>query len=178
MAENDIDTLESGAVSWQDRLANTIELISPSGKAFSAKWRGNPRTREKRLGIFEYPKVAGNVVQDLGSNSLRQTLNIYFDGRDHDLESDRFFEATKEIGLWDITHPVHGFYGLQLVSVRENDEPITSGNVTEFVTEWIEPIDEVSLETARELAGIVDGLGNDTNSSSSEQFEDGVMDFT
>jgi prophage DNA circulation protein len=166
---------ESGAADWRARLAPTIELISPTGRSFSAYWRGGPRNKDKRLGIFDYPGVNGNVVQDLGISSDRYSITIYFEGKDHDLQARDFYNAANETGLWEVNHPVHGFLGLQMISIREANEPVSSGNITEVTTEWIEPIDEISLQTARELAGIIDNQSETVNDVSSEQFQDEMV---
>lgn len=159
-----------GDADWKQRVKPTIQMTSPDGNEFEAKWRGGPRTKEKKLGIFIYPKVRGNVVQDLDVNSTRYSLTIYFDGIDNDINARAFFAAASERGQWKVEHPVHGFMELQLISITENNEPVTSGGVTEINTEWIEPIDPATLQTARELAGIVDSLSTDHDLSAIDQF--------
>lgn len=167
-----------GAVNWEQRLQTAIKFVSPEGNEFSAKWRGNRRALEKKLGIYFYPKIAGNVVDDLDINSARFPITIYFEGKDNDINSRAFFAAAKERGVWEVTHPVHGFFGLQLVSISENTNPVESGNITAIDTEWIEPIDPDTLETDRELAGIVDGLGDAANLSALEQFLADVQQYS
>jgi hypothetical protein len=163
---------------WQTRLAPNIEFVSPLGSQFFAKWIRTPRTVDKKLGIHQFPGVNGEVVQDLALNSSRYSIQFFFDGPDHDITSILFAEALKEKGLWQVEHPVEGFLGLQPISITKNDDPVESGNITEFSSEWIEPIDEITLKTARELAGVVDELKAETNGVAAEQFDDEVMDFT
>jgi prophage DNA circulation protein len=165
-----VDIFLGGPDNWKERLKGTIEFISPEGNEFTAFWRGSPRTITKKLGIFSYPKVKGDIVQDLDVKSTIYPITFYFEGKNHDLEAKAFFQAAKERGMWEITHPVHGFLGLQLISITENDEPVTNGNITELNSEWIEPIDEVSLLTAREAKGIIDSKSVDLNLSSVDQF--------
>jgi len=165
-----IDIFNGGPRDWKQRLKDSISFISPEGNEFNAKWIGGPRSIDKKLGIFIYPKVKGNIVQDLDVNSTRYSLTIYFDGPDNDIISRAFFAAARERGQWKVDHPVHGFMGLQLISITENIEPVRSGNITEINTEWIEPIDPTTLQTARELAGINDALANDLDISAVDQF--------
>jgi len=173
-----VDIFLGGPDNWQERLKDKIKFTSPDGNEFEARWVGSPRSKDKKLAIFAYPKVRGNLVQDLDTNSSRYSITFYFDGPDNDVNARAFYAACDERGLWDIDHPVHGFLGLQLMTVTQNDEPTVSGNVTEINTEWIEPIDETTLKTARELAGIVDGKSNDLNTSALEQFVNGVNQGT
>ena len=75
------ETLGLGPNSWDERLRKTIDFVSPEGNQFSALWRGAPRTTPKKLGIFSFPKVDGNIVQDLGTESAVYELTFWFEGR-------------------------------------------------------------------------------------------------
>lgn len=168
------DLLGLGPDDWAARLAASIELTSPSGKQFSPKWQGNARSFDKKLGIFSYPKLIGNVVQDLEANSARYPLTLSFDGKDNDLDAAAFFEAAREKGPWDVIHPVHGYVQLQLISISEQVQPVTSGGVTVFDTEWIEPIDPDELVTARELQSKTEEAIKDLNINAAQQFADNI----
>lgn len=74
-----------------------------------------------------------------------------------------------------VEHPVLGFVELQPIRVSENLQPVDSGNITEISTEWIEPLDEITLETARQMWGIIDKLQIDLKASSAETFADQVV---
>lgn len=136
---------------YRDRLRPNITLTSPSGAVFTALWVGNPRAQAKRLGIFNFPLVDGSVVQDLGVASATYPLTLSFSGPDHDLESDRFFTALSERGVWDVVHPVHGAKRLQPMSFEPSDAPVTSGNITTVNTEWIEPLEPATVASTAEL---------------------------
>lgn len=159
-------------MSWKDRTREFIKLTSPDGNEFEAKWRGDRRTVAKKLGIFSYPRLNGQIVQDLGVDSNMYPLTFFFDGTDHDKEANRFFKAAGEVGQWEVIHPTRGFLGLQLVSVVEEDQPVTSGGITEVTAEWIEPIDPTSLKTSAELLGDIAAQIGLTNLSASNQFVD------
>ena len=173
-----ISFLGLGPDSWDERLLKSIDFISPDGDEFSAKWRGSPRSFDKKLGIFLYPKIKGNVVQDLDVNSDRYSLQFFFDGKDSDKKAQSFFKAAKQNGTWNVTHPVHGFVDLQLMSITELDSPIDSGGIVEFSSEWIEPIDPELLKTAKELAGLIDGQGDALNLAALEDFANQVKQGT
>jgi prophage DNA circulation protein len=172
------DIFFKGPDSWDERLADTIDFTSPEGNRFSAKWRRGPRTLDKKLGVFDYPKVKGSIVQDLDTVSSRYDLNFFFDGKDNDIEANRFFAVCKERGTWGITHPVHGFFEMQLITVTEIDAPVDSGNITEITSVWIEPIDPDTLKTGRELFGFVDDRVNDLNVSALQEFANKVSQAT
>lgn len=171
-----IDVFFGGPSNWRDRLAESIKFISPEGNEFEAKWRGSPRNMPKKLGILRFPKIKGDIVQDMEVASTLYPITFFFDGENNDTEAAAFFQACKETGNWEVIHPVHGFLGLQLVSVGEVDDPITSGNITEINTEWIEGIDPIALKTAREMKGIIDGQIDDLNINAAQQFADGILE--
>lgn len=165
-------------MTWQDRIQPSIVMTSPRGSVFDAKWIGNERTIEKRLGVFNFPNVSGTAAQDLGVTGTQYPLTIYFDGQDNDLIATLFMEACKETGLWEIVHPTKGTLNLQLVSVSESIESVKSGNMTKFVTEWLETIaGEVSVSTAQ-LAAQIATQSAQVSSVSSEQFSANAVQDT
>ena len=173
-----VDVYQNGPSNWSQRLRGTIDFISPEGNEHSAKWIGGRRNFDKKLGIFIFPKVRGNLVQDLDVNSTRYTIPVQFDGVDNDLNAQAFFQSLKERGIWTVTHPVHGVLELQLLSVNQIDEPVTSGGITTVETEWIEPIDEETLQTAAEAAATLEELSDNLSVSAAQQFADNLDDST
>ena len=165
-------------MTWRDRLRQTITLTSPEGNIFEAKWKGNSRSMDKKLGLFEFPKVKGTKVQDLDIGSARYPLTIFFDGENHDQESDRFFKACSERGVWNIIHPVKGSLDLQLISVKENIEPVESGNVTQFDMEWIEPLKDSEVPSLFQQRSTIDSQIDELNSTSSDQIDSNVLQET
>lgn len=149
-------------------------MVSPDGNRFEAKWRQSPRSIDKKLGIFNYPLVKGTVVQDLDVTSYRWPLTFFFDGPDHDLVADRFMKSVLQRGTWSITHPVYGFRGLQLMNITEVLDPTGSGNISEFNSEWIEPIDPQTLKTAAEMSDAVGIRANLVAISAADQFVAGL----
>lgn len=167
-------------MTWQDRTQGNIKLTSPGGSVFEALWSGNSRGFEKKLGLFEYPKVRGTGIQDLDNAGTRYPLTIFFEGADNDLEGTRFFEAAKEQGLWQVVHPVKGNLSLQLSTINERIDPVESGNITTFETEWIEPLDPDILTalTTPQVADQIRSQSDTVNAVASEQFVANVAQDT
>lgn len=159
---------------WRERLRDVMVMVSPDGNRFEAKWRQSPRTVDKKLGIFNYPLIKGTVVQDLDVTSYRWPLTFFFDGPNHDLEADRFMKAVLQRGQWSITHPVYGFKGLQLMTITEVLDPTGSGNISEFNSDWIEPIDPQTLKTAAEMSDAVGIQADLVAISAADQFVAGL----
>lgn len=165
-------------MSWLDRLRISVKLTSPEGNIFEALWRGNPRSMDKKLGIFQYPKVKGDKIQDLDIGSARYPLTLFFTGENNDKESDRFFNACRERGVWTVVHPVKGSLSLQLISVSEAVNPVDSGNVTQFDTEWIEPLEDSAVPSLFQLRSTINNQIDEVNSTTSDQISSNVVQST
>lgn len=156
---------------WTDRVNPVIKLISPDGDVFEAYWSGNPRTKEKRLGVFTNPMANGATVQDLGMGPDQYPLTIFFEGPEHDIESERFFNSCNQFDTWSIIHPTKGSLNLQLVSVSEDIQPVTSGNITQFDTNWIKPREDTAVTSTTELAALINDQAATANESALDELE-------
>lgn len=170
--DNLVDIFLEGPDNWNARTLDTISFISPEGDEYIAKWRGGERRFDKKVGIFAFPNIRGNIVQDLEANSDQYPITFYFDGKDSDLFGKAFFQSAKQNGRWTVTHPVYGLHELQLLSLKQTDEPVTNGGIVTFESEWIEPIDESTLLTAAEAAGLVEIDIDNLNDSAFSEFTD------
>lgn len=154
----------------KERLQPSILLVSPTGVQFVAKWSGNTRSLDKRLAVFKTPEVPGVIVQDLDVEGAVYPLTLFFDGPDNDLNSDLFFRTCEEKGVWQVTHPVHGEKTLQLVGVAEAVQPVISGNLTEFTTEWLEVTIPGGAISAPQIAQQILQTQQDLNASGADDF--------
>lgn len=163
-------------MTWMDRLQPEIVLTSPSGQVFIGSWRGGERSKEKRLGVFEYPKIPGAVVQRMGAGPVRYPLSFYFDGPDHDITSARFFEACNDDSApWLVNHPTLGLLELELISVTEDIQPIDSANLTLITTEWIEPLPSELVVSTPQLEATIQDQIVVVQKTSLQQFYDNVV---
>lgn len=165
-------------MTWQDRLKESIQFLSPEKNEFEAKWSGDSRKIEKSLGLFKFPEIQGTLVQDLDVGGTRYPINFFFAGEDNDLEAKNFLEACKERGKWEILHPIDGLLTMQLMSVEQRSDPIGSGNITRFVTEWIEPIPDGTERSLPQIEGEIDANSILANISAASQFVANVFDAT
>jgi hypothetical protein len=141
-------------MSWDNEVKEKIILKSPDGNKFEALWQKDTRTTEKHLGIFEIPKFTGSIVQDMGLKSTMYPLTIFFEGMYHHFFASKFDRACREVGQWEVVHPVLGSLILQLVSWEENIDAIEE-NITEFKTQWIEPANQERLISPEEFASSI-----------------------
>src|SRR4030042_632284 len=128
-----------------------IKLTSPEGNEYFALWKGDERSGEKKLGLFDPPNVRGTIVQDLDTKSIQYPLTIYFQGLNHHEEADAFFKSChNEKGQWTVVHPVRGTLKLQLVSYKENIQPTESANFTQFDLTMFEPANIETIVSTQE----------------------------
>jgi hypothetical protein len=157
-------------MSWKDRVRSQIKFISPSKKEFFGFWKGGSYGLKKRLGIFNYPKIDGAVVQDMGVEGTQYPITFYFTGDDHDLTAQDFTKTLKEIGQWQVVHPMYGVLILQPIDFSPKDEPLESGNVTEMTTNWIEVTPEGSIPSLSELSAGIKNQVYLVNETAAQQF--------
>lgn len=154
-------------MSWENELKEEITFYSPDNHEFTALWRSNERSKEKKLGIYSPPSFQGDIVQDLGVKSTIYPLTVYFDGIFHHRDADDFFRAFEEKGQWEVVHPVRGSLVLQPISVKEVMDPVNNGSYTEFETQWIEPANierlvsptNTLLELLNTILNVADDMG-------------------
>jgi hypothetical protein len=161
-------------MSWRDRLRSEINLIAPDGETFTAFWQGNNRIKNKKLGIFNYPNFDGSNIQDLGVNGVKYPLNIFFAGENNDITANNFFKACDQRGTWLVVHPTKGNLDLQLISVQEVIQPVKSGNITEFRTQWVVPSPDSITRSNQQVAAELELLASDVNNTSSDQYNNNL----
>lgn len=95
---------------------------------------------ENSLGLKKYPKIDGVFVQPMGFGGVSYPLNFFFEGPDHDLEAQAFFQTCREVGAWEIIHPTLGKKNLYLASVSQDVSSTNNANTSGFDSAWIESI--------------------------------------
>lgn len=157
----------------EDRLKPEIILVSPSEdgeKEYVAKWIGDPVTKEKKLGLFDSPKVKGTKVQDLKVKGDRHQLTIFFDDPDHDETSAEFWESLNATGNWEITHPTIGLLNLSMIRATWENEPVRSVGYTTFNMNWVEGLPEGADLSPIELGANLNASIFDAIQSAIDQF--------
>jgi hypothetical protein len=156
-------------MSYENQTRESIIFISPESNFYTALWKNNDRSVEKKLGIFDCPNVKGSFIQDMSTKSTSYPLTVYFDGLNHYDTANKFFKSLKdEVGQWEITHPTKGQLILQLVSAREVTDPVDAAAFTMFETQWLEPANIERLISA-------DELGFEALLSCLNAIEDGIL---
>jgi len=171
-------------MSWQDRLRPEITFTSPDGDTYRAKWAGDEQTKQKNVGIFNYPNFNGTVVQDLGIQSNRfPSLSFWFDGEDNDTEGEAFYLSCDQRGVWTIVHPSKGEIYVQFTNISKTYRPIDDGNRTVFSIQCVQvgqgenTVPDAVVQTgtqpttSAELANDINSQAIDTNIAIATQYD-------
>ena len=138
---------------WKDRIRPNVVLFAPeTGDRFEGFWIGGDRSFNKKLGLFDFPNIGGTVGQDLAKVGTRYPIQFFFAGKDHDRQANQFFKACANYGLWEVEHPLFGYFGGLLVSVRQSFNITDNANATSIDCEFVETIDPNSLLTQAEFS--------------------------
>jgi len=159
---------------WKDRLQQAIVLVSPAGEEFIAYWKGDSRSVSKKLGVFDYPFYPGSMIQDLDVTADNYPITFFFEGPDHDLQAERFYEACRLRGVWTVNHPTKGVKTLQLVSVSEEIDPVENANISALKTEWLEPMGDHVVTSISQLGAEAKATAAVVMEKSADQFVEGV----
>ena len=125
-----------------------IRLTSPKGEVFEGHWRGNQINLSKNVGEFKFPFVPGGLTQDLGTGIAKYQLTWTFEGVGHEAQAEKFMQAFRLPGTWEVIHPTKGRLILQPVSIAERVEPINNAAATELDGEWLDastPLPDASI---------------------------------
>lgn len=164
---------------WKDRLREEITLLSPAGKEFVARWTGGARTLKNKVGIHEFPGIAGARVQDLRAGADIWPLTIFFNGDDNDTDADEFIEELKgQTGKWQVDHPVKGPIFVIWTDATENIEPVESGGLTSVQVNFITPLPESEAESLAQAQAQAEFQADQLNATASQQFQANALQNT
>lgn len=162
------------------RLGETIAIDSPSGNIFTAKWEGDDRTVENKVGIHEFPNVIGAKVQSQGPGAFIYPLTFNFGGKDNDLDSSDFMDALRDEykDKWKIQHPTKGPIFLTWIGAIERIQPVKSGGLTKITVNWIEGLPDSEEEAAAQAQAQAEFQSDQANAAASDQFEENAVQDT
>jgi len=144
-------------MSWIDNIQNDLIITTGGGEIFRPLWLNATKVKGYNVAEFEFPNVAGTLVNRTTSKGARYALELYFQGDDH-LEQSRAFEtAAEDSRPWVISHPFYGIITVQPTELsfdntRYNISRVT-GTVIETITEdrpktTIKAEDNIALQKA------------------------------
>lgn len=125
-------------MSWQDRIRQAA-YTGPDGTRHTFAFTDVSREATKKTTAYGSPDSPGVTIQDRGELSRRLPLAIYFNGDDHDLQADAFFESLLAPGQGVLEHPRYGRTNVvPFGDIRQRDKLVTEASQTVVeVTFWV-----------------------------------------
>lgn len=126
-------------MSWIEQVNKDFEITTGDGVKYIPEWMNANKNVEYNVKEFNFPGVAGTLVDRRKPKGSKYELEIYFQGDDH-LDTARAFEVSaSDERFWTISHPLYGIINVQPASLtfdntKHNVSKIT-GTVTETITE-------------------------------------------
>lgn len=163
-------------MSYQDRL-KTPSYTSPSGVTFEFLYEDVSIQSEKKTGVFLFPEVDGQYVQDRGRGGRKFPMKILFSGPDYDLQADSFLEALEERGIGTLVHPRYGTR--KVVSsgtITQRDDLVTAANQAAFSFTFFETIVDINFPSSQVNDETdIENSVNDFNENISDQYANDLV---
>jgi hypothetical protein len=131
-------------MSWLQKVEKDLVIQTGDGKKFSPEWIKAGRVVEFNTTEFNFPNVAGSLVDRREAKGARFTLDVYFQGTNHLELSDEFVASASDKRFWILTHPFYGKMNVQPNSLAIDN---AGDNVTKFTIPIIETITDVNPKT-------------------------------
>ena len=124
-------------MSWIEDIQKDIVITTGDGSIFSPDYLNT--TKEKSFNVVEYdfPNTDGTLIIRRRPRSIAYNLELYFQGDDHLVESDRFNLATEDPRPWVISHPYYGILTVQPSRLTFDNTKYNITKVTGTVKETI-----------------------------------------
>lgn len=125
-------------MSWESRI-KPAAYISPTGDRIAFLFEDVERQTTSRSVSFQFPRIDGTYMQDLGRSGRTYPMRCIFNGQDHDLQATSFENALLTRGVGKLEHPFYGTFNVvPSGSIRRIDALKTSANETVISVSFLE----------------------------------------
>lgn len=141
-------------MSWLDLVQRDFIITTGEGSKFKVNWLNATKLVEYNVAMFEFPGLAGTLVNRGTPKGRRYNIEIFFQGEDNIDQAFTFEAAAADPRPWNISHPLYANIivqpiGLEFDNSQMNVSRIT-GQVIETITEdspitTVDAIDNIQL---------------------------------
>jgi hypothetical protein len=160
-------------MSWRENIDTNIVIVCGDGKSFSPLYRISPRSKNYHTAQYNFPNIAGTLVQRRLPESYSQTVDLIFQGPDHLEDIKNFMVSADDPRPWAVYHPMYGNIDVQPISISEDASGL---GLTEVRVEWMETIPGVFPNTSIDPQLAVQGGFENTNIANAEAYDAAVLD--
>lgn len=142
-------------MSWIDKVQTEFSITTGDGREFTVLWIPSSKNVDYNIAEFEFPNLAGTLVQRGTPKGARYNLEIYFQGENSIDQALIFEQSANDPRAWTVAHPLYGTIIVHPVSLlfdnsRYNVSKIT-GTLIETITQdsprnTVIPADKIILD--------------------------------
>lgn len=142
-------------MSWIDKISSPFTIITADGKSYTVNWKNASMLTEYWIAEFNFPNLAGSLVNRGQPKGRRYDVEFYFQGENNIEDSQTFRKSADVPGKWTLVHPLYGQLLVQPVGMLYDNSMMNvtkvTGQVIETLTEEypvtkIDPVDNILLD--------------------------------
>lgn len=131
-------------MSWLESVQNQLIITTGDGKPFKPFWKNNcVKEIEYNIAQFDFPKIAGSLINRGTPTARKFSLDIVFQGDDHLEEALAFEVSAGDPRPWNIIHPIYGNILVQPVGLKFD---YSAFNITQITGTVIETLGSAGLK--------------------------------
>lgn len=125
-------------MSWVEAVQSPLVIRTGDGKQFSPLWKNScAKEIEYNIAQFDFPKIAGSLVNRGTPTARKFTLEIYFQGENNIDDALAFEISANDPRPWTISHPIYGNVLVQPVGLKFDYSGYNSTAVTGTIIETL-----------------------------------------
>lgn len=124
-------------MSWVDKIQNDFLITTGDGKTYKVNWINPSKSVDFNVSEFEFPNLAGTLVQRGTPKGRRYSIEVFFQGENNIEDSSAFETSANDPRAWTVSHPLYGTIIAQPINLAFDD---SRHNVTKITGTLIETI--------------------------------------
>ncbi|KKN55744.1 hypothetical protein LCGC14_0579540 [marine sediment metagenome] len=124
-------------MSWLDNIKTDLVIETGDGKKFTPNWLNASKAKEYNIAEFDFPEIAGSLIDRRKPKARKYNLEIYFEGDDHLEQSKEFEKSADDPRAWTISHPFYGRIIVHPVSLAFDNTAYNTTKITGIIIETI-----------------------------------------
>lgn len=143
-------------MSWLNKVEDNFTITTGDGISYTVDWGSSvTKTKDYFIAEFNFPQLAGSLVNRGQPRGARYNLEIFFQG-ENNIENSRAFERSSDnLGYWKLSHPLYGLLFVHPVGLMFDNSnmnvTIVTGQLIETITNdnpitTVDPIDQIQLQ--------------------------------
>jgi len=126
-------------MSWISTINSDVIIRTGDGREHHPKWMNPGREKDYNVTEFEFPGLAGTLLDKQEPKGTKHSIELLFDGDDHLDLAQAFWESADDPRPWRVSHPLYGSLFVQCSSIRQDN---TGYNISKFTLSIMETITE------------------------------------